>query len=727
MHERVSKSSSWTPTSIQKKSKSLHAKPSTSIQPKPENISSQQQEIPTYSTAAADLLAANIMRSLEPQEPESSETSTGKPQSELGQAAFPSIAAQIPSTPVVQSQEIGIQRQCSECAKEQSTQEGKDIDEISAAASGIQTKLTIGAPPNPYQQAANQMAEVMSKPILYAPVPQVQRFSPEESQIQLRAASAQSISPMMQMSVEQQAQMSALIQRTFRGEGTQASFEPVQAKLTVGEPGDKYEQEADAVARTVVEKINAPKTESSVQRQSEVGGASQLNITVMRQSESGVGEGASVTQDVEQGIQHAKGGGQTLDESVREPMEQAFGADFSRVKVHADSNADMLNRSISARAFTTGQDIFFKQGEYNPGSRGGQELLAHELTHVVQQTGEVRLQSQNELPMSTPTSVSTFSSTTDTLQRQPADPPNKLVPLSEDPAEKHKVSDAIVEDFRAAATEVQDSTMIDLTKGPGDTVRQMASNTEKPGASNFSWHKTGRAIDIRQDHKWVIEKEPAGDKMQFRIYLEKKNDQKSIYEHTFSRENKPDFQNNPYGNNVYKKTFIDVTQILIDHGFSRIPAQKGWERIYDKKEWWHYEKRDGKTMYQALRDIYTEEDIVKGYSSLVSKNGLAPIASLVRLHKEGFPYETLQNISPKTKNVEREIELSQTRSALTSKKKDYAQAALYLNGLNEADIMRELEKLKKKDVNAIREIHAVASSHPGLGLGSNIYKLTDGI
>jgi hypothetical protein len=351
--------------------------------------------MPTYSTAGADLLAANIMRSLQPKEPESSEISTGKPQSESGHAAFPSIAAPIPSTPVVQSQEIGIQRQCSECAKEQSTEEGKDIDEISAAVSGIQTKLTIGAPPNPYQQAANQMAEVMSKPILYAPMPQVPRFSPEASQLQRRAASAQSISPMMQMSVEQQAQMSALIQRTFRGEGTQASFEPVQAKLTVGEPGDKYEQEADAVARTVVEKINAPTTEPSVQRQSEVGGASELNITVMRHSKSGVSGGESVTVDVEQGIQQARGGGQRLDESVRGPMEGAFGADFSGVRVHTDANSDVLNRSISARAFTTGQDIFFKQGEYNPGSRGGQELLAHELTHVVQQTGGIQAKFSN--------------------------------------------------------------------------------------------------------------------------------------------------------------------------------------------------------------------------------------------------------------------------------------------------------------------------------------------
>ncbi|MCP2729015.1 eCIS core domain-containing protein [Limnofasciculus baicalensis] len=166
--------------------------------------------------------------------------------------------------------------------------------------------------------------------------------------------------------------------------------EPIQAKLTVGEPGDKYEQEADAVAAQVVEKINAPQTQEPVQRQSELGGASVPNITVMRRGESGIGGESTVTEDVEQGIQQAKGGGQGLDEFVRQPMEGAFGADFSGVKIHTDAQSDQLNRSIQAKAFTTGQDIFFKQGEYNPGSRGGQELLAHELTHVVQQTGAVQ-------------------------------------------------------------------------------------------------------------------------------------------------------------------------------------------------------------------------------------------------------------------------------------------------------------------------------------------------
>jgi hypothetical protein len=91
--------------------------------------------------------------------------------------------------------------------------------------------------------------------------------------------------------------------------------------------------------------------------------------------------------ELESSIQQARSGGQPLAENVRAPMEQAFGVDFGGVRIHADSQADQLNQSIQARAFTTGQDVFFRQGEYNPGSRGGQELLAHELTHVVQQNG----------------------------------------------------------------------------------------------------------------------------------------------------------------------------------------------------------------------------------------------------------------------------------------------------------------------------------------------------
>jgi Domain of unknown function (DUF4157) len=162
---------------------------------------------------------------------------------------------------------------------------------------------------------------------------------------------------------------------------------PVQAKLTIGEPNDKYEQEADRVAAQVVHRINTPKSpsanpESTTQRKSDE--KLQMKQTLQRQGEPISGEAST---DLESSINQAKGGGQPLDVNLQQSMGQAMGADFSGVKVHTDGQADTLNRSIQARAFTTGQDLFFKQGEYNPGSRSGQELIAHELTHVVQQTG----------------------------------------------------------------------------------------------------------------------------------------------------------------------------------------------------------------------------------------------------------------------------------------------------------------------------------------------------
>jgi hypothetical protein len=109
----------------------------------------------------------------------------------------------------------------------------------------------------------------------------------------------------------------------------------------------------------------------------------QMKPMVQRQAQAGM----AAAPDLEASINQARGGGQAIADNIREPMEQAFGADFSGVKVHTDGQSDQLNQSIQARAFTTGQDVFFRQGEYNPGSRGGQELLAHELTHVVQQNG----------------------------------------------------------------------------------------------------------------------------------------------------------------------------------------------------------------------------------------------------------------------------------------------------------------------------------------------------
>ncbi len=217
----------------------------------------------------------------------------------------------------------------------------------------------------------------------------------------------------------------------IRAEG--GSPPPLQPKLTIGAPNDRYEQEADRVAAQVVQRIHSPavnlptqnrthqtqsvqrqagpeqpilKMKSMIQRETLPDEEDELQMKPLTEQIQRIdlpeddelqmkpclqrqGSGAvAASNELESAIQQTRGGGQALDVSIREPMEQAFGGvDFRGVKVHTDGRSDQLNRSIQAKAFTTGQDIFFREGAYNPRIRSGQELLAHELTHVVQQTG----------------------------------------------------------------------------------------------------------------------------------------------------------------------------------------------------------------------------------------------------------------------------------------------------------------------------------------------------
>jgi hypothetical protein len=88
---------------------------------------------------------------------------------------------------------------------------------------------------------------------------------------------------------------------------------------------------------------------------------------------------------VAQAVDARRGYGQPLADRTREQVEPALQQDLSGVRVHTDDAADQLSQQFSAKAFTTGQDVFFRRGEYDPGSSSGDKLLAHELTHVVQQ------------------------------------------------------------------------------------------------------------------------------------------------------------------------------------------------------------------------------------------------------------------------------------------------------------------------------------------------------
>ena len=193
-----------------------------------------------------------------------------------------------------------------------------------------------------------------------------------------------------------------------RAIGNRATARIVQAKLKLGPAGDKYEQEADRVAQQVVRASRQPDAQREsvdkgnlqakplADRISQVRRAYLATAGVQREGmeeeelqaspKHGL-EGGDVDTDVARSIESAKGGGAPLHDGVRSSMERGFGADFGGVRVHTGGQADALNRSLNAKAFTTGKDIFFGNGEYNPGSTGGQELIAHELTHTVQQGG----------------------------------------------------------------------------------------------------------------------------------------------------------------------------------------------------------------------------------------------------------------------------------------------------------------------------------------------------
>lgn len=160
----------------------------------------------------------------------------------------------------------------------------------------------------------------------------------------------------------------------------------VQKKsLAVSQPEDPDEIEADEIARKVAggESATVHGTGGILNRK---------------------GEGAAETSpEFQSKLDSSKGSGQSLPENVREEMESRMGADLSGVKIHTGGESHTMNEDVNAKAFAHGQDIYFREGEYNPASTSGKELLAHELVHTVQQgAGKVQAKKIQRVDHGTP-------------------------------------------------------------------------------------------------------------------------------------------------------------------------------------------------------------------------------------------------------------------------------------------------------------------------------------
>ena len=103
------------------------------------------------------------------------------------------------------------------------------------------------------------------------------------------------------------------------------------------------------------------------------------------QAEGASGTARRRTPNVSARVRTARGSGGSLDGATLQRMGGAFGQSFDHVRVHADTGADRMARDLNAKAFTNGSDVFFRAGQYAPGTAAGDHLIAHELTHVVQQ------------------------------------------------------------------------------------------------------------------------------------------------------------------------------------------------------------------------------------------------------------------------------------------------------------------------------------------------------
>ena len=145
----------------------------------------------------------------------------------------------------------------------------------------------------------------------------------------------------------------------------------LQAKLTIGASNDPLEQEADQVADQV---LAAP-------IHSAVSGAAP---SIQRFTGQSTGDAGTAPASVDRVL---SGSGSPLDPAIQQDMGQRFGHDFSQVRVHTDSAAEQSAQDVNAHAYTVGHNIVFGAGGFAPGSHEGRKLIAHELTHVVQQTG----------------------------------------------------------------------------------------------------------------------------------------------------------------------------------------------------------------------------------------------------------------------------------------------------------------------------------------------------
>lgn len=262
------------------------------------------------------------------------------------------------------------------------------------ARPAIQTKLTIGPPGDKYEQEADSMAEKV-----------VQRLAGDGGRETVDGGRSSSVSNGVQAKCADCDKEEKLQKK--EGEEELAPTElGVQKKEIFESKQDAPEQGVQMKATSVPaiqakcdscekeEKLKQKEEEEPMSGEEELqmkpifeGNAEPPDDNIQPKADNAPTNAAP---NLESRLSASKGGGSSLPNDTRSSMEAAFGADFSGVRVHTGSEAVQMNKELGAQAFTHGSDVYFGAGKYDAGSSAGKGLLAHELTHTVQQGGAIQ-------------------------------------------------------------------------------------------------------------------------------------------------------------------------------------------------------------------------------------------------------------------------------------------------------------------------------------------------
>jgi len=244
---------------------------------------------------------------------------------------------------------------------------------------GVQAKLSIGQPNDKYEQEADRVADQMLTDQIVAPISSMDASRPPSSagpSTQLKSnenedeVQTKRIQRQVQPEEEGNPVQTKRIQRQAQPEEEE---KPVQTKRI-----QRQAQPEEEEVQTCLQRMSNEEEDVQAKLSRKPTGYLQAKGT------------PELSDDAEQKIQQMRGQGDPLPKGVRQETENKIGADFSAVRIHNNSAANDINKQINARAFTLGNDIYFASGEYSPTTASGKKLLAHELTHVVQQNSLVQ-------------------------------------------------------------------------------------------------------------------------------------------------------------------------------------------------------------------------------------------------------------------------------------------------------------------------------------------------